>query len=660
MLGFFPHQPFLFFINMHRNYITVIILILLLNNLANSAETDTIKVNLNEVDITARKNMMALTADKTVYHIKKEEINLKPVTSIDALLDQFAGADIRTRGINGTQADISLRGGTFDQVIVLLNGVNITDPQTGHYNLDIPVDITNIERIEIIQGVQALLMGVNPFSGAVNIVTNQNNNNYVSMKLSGGSFETFSQNISAHTAGKMNEVSISASNNISKGYKPNTDYGMQDVFLQSVFRTKTAGRLDVQLAYQQKKYGAHGFYSLTYPDQYDNTRTFFGALNWNYTLQNLQIQTQGYLRGHTDRFELFRYPEKTPVWYTGHNYHLNTIGGLKFNINLPVAYGKITAGTEIRNENIFSNVLGEKSEQTVKAWLEENIFYTKYDQRLLTSLFGGIEQNTDKWDISGGATIAHTERFGFLWSAALNLQYNINDEFKLYVSGYRAFRLPTFTDLYYKSVSQRSNPRLQPENATTFESGIKFNYQKLKFNISGFYRAGTNLIDWIKKPDSTVWISSNLSRVNTYGADFSASYFAGGNFAEKITVSYSLLNMTKPNTQFISKYVLDYLRHKVNISFQHPIYKNLKGSWQAGYYNRAGEYISVQGGVAESYKPYFIVDFRLMCLMKNMELFADLRNFTNTQYADFGGLTQPGINFNTGFIIKLFQRAGNN
>jgi len=656
MQGFFPHQPFLFKTIMYKNFLIAFVFMVLQNSMVISAEVDTIKVSLKGVDITARKNMLALTADKALYQIKKEEIKLMPVSSIDGLLEYLAGADIRTRGVNGTQADISLRGGTFDQVIVLLNGVNITDPQTGHYNLDLPVDLSNIERIEIIQGVQALLMGINPFSGAVNIITNQNTENNVRIKLSGGSFDTYMQNFSVYKAGKKNEISFSASNNQSKGYKPNTDYNMQDAYFQSVFRTKSAGRFEMQLAYQQKKYGAHGFYSLTYPDQYDNPRTLYGSISWNYAIKNLQLHSQAYYRGHTDRFELFRYPEKTPAWYKGHNYHLNNTGGLKLNMNVPIAYGKFTLGGEIRKENIFSSVLGENMEKPIKALFEENAFYSKQSERLISTGFTGIEQSTEKWDIAAGAAIAHSQRFGFQWSGAFNMQYIFNDNLRFFVSGNRAFRLPTFTDLYYKSVSQRSNPLLKPEYATTFETGLKLNNNNLKLDVTGFYRVGRNLIDWIKLPDSTVWISSNLSKVNTLGAEFTAGYLFDGNFAKKITVSYALLNMTRPNTPFISKYVLDYLRNKVNISFQHNIYKNLTGTWQAGYYNRAGEYITVQGGTSQSYKPYFIADFRLMWKLKNLELFADLRNFTNTQYADFGGLTQPGINFNTGFILNVFKK----
>ncbi len=641
---------------MRNTFLTLFIFILLLSIQANSAFTDSLKVNLTEVDITARRNLIAVAREKMVHQITKDEIKLIPVAAIDGLLDQLAGVDIRSRGFNGTQADISLRGGTFDQVIVLLNGINITDPQTGHYNLDLPVDISNIERIEIIQGAQALLMGINPFSGAVNIVTNQNSENNVSVKLSGGSYNTFSQNISAFIKGRRIETSLSATNNSSDGYKPNTDYSMKDAYLQTVFRTSNAGKFDLQLAYQQKNYGAHGFYSLRFPDQYDNTRTLYGALNWNYKKDNMQFQTHAYYRGHTDKFELFRYPEKTPAWYSGHNYHLTNTSGIKLNINTQLGYGKLTAGAEIRNENILSNVLGQNSGVNVKALFEENAYYTKYDNRLIATIFGGIEQKIDNWDIAGGAVLAHTERFGMNWSGALNIGYNISDNVKIYISGNRAFRLPTFTDLYYKSVSQRSNPALKPEYATTYESGLKINHKNLNFNISGFYRSGTNLIDWIKYPDSTVWISSNLSKVNALGGELSASYNFRNIFIDKISLSYSIMNMTKPNTPFISKYVLDYLRHKVNVSFQHTVYKNLKANWQGGFYDRAGEYILAQGSAPQSYQPAFVADFRLMWKLKKMEFFADVRNFTNTQYADFGGLMQPGINFHAGISVFTFGK----
>jgi iron complex outermembrane receptor protein len=185
--------------------------------------------------------------------------------------------DIRQRGVGGTQADISIRGGSFDQVLILLNGVNITDPQTGHYNLDIPVELSDVQSVEILQGSAARMYGPNAFSGAINIVTNNQEKSQLSAQLTAGSFDTFMQSLS----GTIRAGKISSFNTIthksSAGYIPNTDYQMLNAFSHTTFSANKYGTFDLQLGYQQKSYGANAFYSFKYPSQFDYTKTFFGA-----------------------------------------------------------------------------------------------------------------------------------------------------------------------------------------------------------------------------------------------------------------------------------------------------------------------------------------------------------------------------------------------
>ena len=98
-------------------------------------------VELEEVEVTASRAPIARNqATKIVTVIPAREIATAPVTSIQDLLEYAAGIDVRQRGEGGTQADISIRGGTFDQIAVLLNGVNLSNPQTGHYSFDLPVE----------------------------------------------------------------------------------------------------------------------------------------------------------------------------------------------------------------------------------------------------------------------------------------------------------------------------------------------------------------------------------------------------------------------------------------------------------------------------------------------------------------------------------------
>ncbi|MCK4631428.1 MAG: TonB-dependent receptor, partial [Bacteroidales bacterium] len=90
--------------------------------------------------------------NRVVTVIRKEQIRNAPVQSLQEILEYAVNIDVRQRGNFGVQADISIRGGSFEQTLILLNGIKINDPQTGHHNLNIPIDINSIERIEILEG----------------------------------------------------------------------------------------------------------------------------------------------------------------------------------------------------------------------------------------------------------------------------------------------------------------------------------------------------------------------------------------------------------------------------------------------------------------------------------------------------------------------------
>ena len=152
------------------------------------AQSSPDSISLNEIEISASKIKLYPGSARILTVIEKTEIDQSAVRSIDDLLDYVAGIDVRQRGVNGVQADVSIHGGSFDQILVLLNGVNITDPQTGHYNLDIPLDISDVSRIEILQGSAARILGPNAFSGAINIITGENNKNKLSVRNGAGSF----------------------------------------------------------------------------------------------------------------------------------------------------------------------------------------------------------------------------------------------------------------------------------------------------------------------------------------------------------------------------------------------------------------------------------------------------------------------------------------
>src|SRR5665647_2759420 len=292
---------------MTKNFIySVLFLLISFQSVHSQQKKDSTAIQLSDVEINANSKKLYSEMGRILTIIDKTEITKNAVTSLDQLLDYVAGVDIRQRGTNGTQADISIRGGSFDQVLVLLNGVNITDPQTGHFNLDIPVDLSDVTRVEILQGSSARVLGPNAFSGAINIVTEKSGKAALNAELSAGSFHNYGQSVSGNLGNDKFHSFASVSHKSSAGYMANTDFDVLNAFFQSVLNTRTVGKFDLQLSAQQKSFGANSFYSLAYPNQFESSKTFMTALNWSLTKGHLTLNAQASWRRHHDRFELFR------------------------------------------------------------------------------------------------------------------------------------------------------------------------------------------------------------------------------------------------------------------------------------------------------------------------------------------------------------------
>ena len=94
--------------------------------------------------------------------------------------------DVRARGVRGVQTDFALRGATFGQMLMLVDGVRLNDAQSGHHNGDIPVPLELVERIEVLYGPGSSLFGADAVGGTVNIVTRRESSE--SATVEGGSF----------------------------------------------------------------------------------------------------------------------------------------------------------------------------------------------------------------------------------------------------------------------------------------------------------------------------------------------------------------------------------------------------------------------------------------------------------------------------------------
>jgi len=620
------------------------------------AQTDSTNVskeyNLDEVEVSAQRAPVAFSqVARIVSVISREEIEAAPVQSIQDLLEYALSVDVRQRGPNGVQADISVRGGSFDQTLILLNGISISDPQTGHHSLNLPVSLKNIQRIEILEGPAARVFGPNAFSGAINIITSSEGDTNLKFDVSGGQHKLSDFNISGNlNSGNWKQL-LAFNRTSSDGYIDNTDFKNWNAFYQTKLNIKP-GTLDFQVGRTNKAFGANSFYTATYPNQYEETKTTFASLKFE-SGTKIHLTPSIYWRRNQDKFELFR--SDPASWYKGHNYHLTDVFGSNLNAWFSSRFGKTAFGSEIRTENVWSNVLGEALTTPIKVPGEADQFFTKSYSRTTISYFVEHSVYLNRLTISAGAMTNWISDLGFGWNIypGLDASYSLSDRLKFYGSANSSMRMPTFTDLFYSGPTNIGNPDLKPEKSVTYEGGLKLIYTGFSGRADAYYRQGKNLIDWVREKETDKWQAQNLTRINSSGLELSGNFFPEKIwkkpvFLTKFGINYFYNKLEKGNNTLFSNYVLDNLKQKLDIEIEHKIWKNLKGSWRASYQDRNG-----MRTTTDSYQPFWLVNSRIVWKTPSTEIYAMAANLFDTKYYDFGTISQPGRWISFGISHKL-------
>ncbi len=625
-------------------------------------ETDTLntRIKLNEVEVSARRSPVLYSeVGRVVTVLSRGQIDNMAVQSIQELLRTALGVDVRERGPLGAQADVSMRGGTSDQVMILLNGINITDPQTGHHALNLPVDLQSIDRIEIIQGSGARIYGPNAFNGAINFITGESSNNKIKVNSSGGENNLY--NIGGaifHQQGVLKNY-VAAQKTSTDGYINNTDFNTLNLFYHGQLQLSQE-KLSFQLGYTEKEFGANAFYSATYPNQFEATRTLFSSLSME-TGRRVKVRPHIYWRRHNDRFELFRNNKNAPSWYSGHNYHLTDVTGAAVNVSIPHALGVTSIGGEFRGESVWSNVLGTLMNEPIGVPKESGAYFTHSYTRINTSFFFEHNINIYSFNISAGVLANKNSQtgVGVNWFPGVDVSYWLTSHLKWMAAYNKSLRLPTFTDLFYDGPNNVGNTNLKPEEANSFESGFRYRQKGVDLHAGGFYRRGENLIDWGKMQGETVYTTSNINEVKALGVESSAvlqlDELLPQQWIRNLNISYNWIMQKKSTPEnYQSVYVLNHLKHKLNVGFEHGTgIKPLSVHWNFLFRDREGGYIASSTQQQIDYEPVWLTDLRVIWKQPNYKIYAEATNLMNQKYSDLGELVQPGRWFRVGFSMNF-------
>ena len=554
-----------------------------------------------------------------------------PIQTLEAALRLSPSIDLRERGGKGVQADISTRGGSFDQTMVMLNGIRFTDARTGHQSHSLPIDMECIDGIDLIDGVP----GVGAYAGAINIRTRPLWPSYLRLEASGGDYGYAYSNLSgALTKGRLTLFGA-ASLRRSEGYTENTDFDNLNAYLRLGYDAGKAGYFDAQGGYQNRRFGANGFYSLAYPDQYEHTRTGLVSLRWYKTVGRLSLSASGSYRKNFDRFELVRdHPETVP-----YNYHNTDAAGAEFRAGLDWVAGRTSLGGDYAFDHIWSTVLGDPVADPDRKIPGTDSYYTKAKARHTGNVWLRHEKQFRQFDLSASGGVSFTP-YGSsaLWSASAG--WNPVTGLRVEAGAAQSMRLPSFTDLYYTVPGYVSDPDLHPEQAITYRFGLQYDRSVWSTSAVVYYRSGRNIIDWIRAEGESDWRSMQITRLGTTGVELSGNYAPGG-VVQVVTLSYGYLHTDKSSGSYISKYALDYMRHKVAALVTVKVLRHVTVSLTGSLYDRVGNYVD-RDGKTYAYKPYFLLDGRVMWEKGGVRLYVDVTNLTNSRYFDFGGLRMPG------------------
>lgn len=605
---------------------------------SNEQQQKVMEKELDEVMVTAsRVETPVNQVAKLVTIITKEQIEQAPVQSIQDLLVYAANIDVIQRGGHGVQADISIRGGTFDQNAVLLNGINISNAQTGHYSFDIPVNLSDIERIEIIHGPSALIYGASAFSGGINIITKKNADYkaYASVEAGMHKLRGIEARGAAQTGIATNSLSVGYSS--SSGYIANSDYDLYNVLWQTRFRLKGTNKMDLQLGYNDKKYGANTFYSAKFPNQYERTSTYMGSLKGEFGSQ-LKIIPIIYWNRHHDQFDLIKDDDY------GRNFHRNDTYGANLIFNYKWKLGTTSLGGELRREDIMSSVLG-------KEMVEPHRKYKMYDDRTNTSVALEHTLNLEKFVFSAGVLMNHNTLLNGKYKLypSVSASYRPMDGFNISSSWSKSTRMPTFTDLYYTTETHNGNSGLKPEKSESLELNFKYSQSFFSAYLTGFLLWGRDMIDWVKVDDK--WASWNLTKVDTRGVEMGVKLRLGDVIPalggqSSLSLDYARMHQTSDTQEMVSLYSLNYLRDKFTAQFHHQIYKGLSAGWYFRFQKRMGfyeKYENLEKVGNEPYPAFSTLDLKLNYKYNDLQFNLSMNNLYDTHYFDRGNIAQAGF-----------------
>ena len=547
---------------------------------------------------------------RNVTVIDSVQISTAPVHNIQDLLSYVGSVELKRRGAHGIQAEAGIRGGSFEETLILVDGVKMNNPQTAHHNLNFPIAPGDVDRIEILHGHGSGIYGADALAGVINIITKRKILNSVDVyggdyKLAGGYLSLGKQ-----TGIMQNNISVHASR--SDGYISNTDFETVNVFTSSSLNLKNT-RINFRAGYNDKDFGANSFYSATYPDQREFTHSFLSAVNAEIFRGNYSIAPQISWKKHNDEFIL---DYTRPNWFR--NKHTGNSLGVEIPVTIETKLGLFSFGGKYENERLRSSNLGDHKRELGGVFFD---YQTILRNRVI---------------INAASHLFYYSKWGWKFWPGIDIAYKLNDKFKMYGSAGRSFRIPSFTELYYKSPANMGNPDLIYSQAVSIETGISRQTKQSRTNVGLFFRDGKNMIDWARENSTEPWQVMNITRLKTRGIEVSYQYSPAARYLSRVQLDFTYLDSYRQTAGFQSKYLLKYLKFKANFSCVFRLPFSVTAIWNLKYVKPQND------------KNYSVTDMAFYKKINERKVYIKISNLFNTDYFEIEGVSMPGRWFSAG------------
>ncbi|MEY4804737.1 MAG: hypothetical protein RL331_1256 [Bacteroidota bacterium] len=601
------------------------------------------EITTYQVELIAGRNGGSFYARmQSIEKLNQANLNKLPARSVADALSFSAGVDVRQRGLSGTQADIGIRGGNFEQSLILVNGFKMTDPQTGHHAANLPIPLIAVSEIQVFKSPTVLSFGQSALTGAVHVGAYAQDAFEVKTSAYGGSFNSFGAQAMVRMKIKKYQQLLAVSRDQSAGHWYNSDFKNHQLFYTAThpLGANQRHRLTYLAAYTDRNFGANGFYTNKFPDQWERTTMAMAGAKHNFHWYSnkegrntwYQFRQQAMLRSHADEFRLKRFD---PAFYT--NTHVSNVLSYEAQFSVNVNRQQFLFGLEQRLEQLNSSNLGSR-------------------ERQYQSVFAQAQGSLGTLNYAAGLLV-----FAYNWEnpqlmPSIQLGRALSYQHFVFANYSRGNRVPSWTEMYYTDPSNVGNPNLQPEFSNAAELGYRYNptqnnskWYAWKADAALFYRQHTNMIDWVREtssvsPNPNPWMPVNIANVAFTGMETSLQFHvkkSGTWGPNKLNLNYTYITAKHNFTsEQESRYAITSMRHQLNGQALFDLSEKVQLNVTYRLVQRIAQPL------------YQVMDVKMMVPIKNKwTVFAEGNNLTNTQYVEAGFVQMPGRWFKLGLTF---------